>query len=121
MLNKPNMEDDDLEKLNDLFKMYVEHGIKYNEMSEDELMDICIARGLEWEVGPEAKTSMLLALKADAEYKRSVARSKEEELAQQELNRQRLNDPRRYSSSGLINARRTDARLNPLSNQEIKV
>lgn len=61
------------------------------------------------------------ALKADAEYKRSVARSKEEELAQQELNRQRLNDPRRYSSSGIINARRRDARLNPLSNQEIEV
>lgn len=61
------------------------------------------------------------ALKADAEYKRSVARAKEEELAQQELNRQRLNDPSRYTSSGIINARRTEARLNPLSNQEIKV
>ena len=39
MLNKPNMDDDDLEKLNDLFKMYVEHGIKYNETINDLYME----------------------------------------------------------------------------------
>jgi hypothetical protein len=58
------------------------------------------------------------ALKADAEYKRAVARAKEEELAQQELNRQRLNDPTRYTSSGIINARR---RLAPVTDREIDV
>ena len=39
MLNKPNMDDEDLEKLNDLFKMYVEHGIKYNETINDLYME----------------------------------------------------------------------------------
>ena len=39
MLNKPNMDDDDLEKLNDLLKMYVEHGIKYNEKINDLYME----------------------------------------------------------------------------------
>lgn len=45
------------------------------------------------------------ALKADAEYKRAIARAKEEELALQQLQRDRLNDPTRYSR-GIINARR---------------
>ena len=39
MLNKPNMDDEDLEKLNDLFKMYVEHGIEYNETINDLYME----------------------------------------------------------------------------------
>jgi len=39
MLNKPNMDDEHLEKLNDLFKMYVEHGIEYNETIKDLYME----------------------------------------------------------------------------------
>jgi len=49
------------------------------------------------------------ALKADAEYKRAIARAKEEELALQQLQRDRLNDPTRYSR-GIINARRDPLR-----------
>ena len=46
-------------------------------------------------------------MKADAEYKRAVARAKEEELAQQEINRQRLNDPNRFGfATGIINRNR---------------
>ena len=33
------MDDEDLEKLNDLFKMYVEHGIEYNETINDLYME----------------------------------------------------------------------------------
>ena len=47
-------------------------------------------------------------MKADAEYKRAVAKAKEEELAQQEINRQRLNDPNRFNyARGIINRNRT--------------
>ena len=45
------------------------------------------------------------ALKADAEYKRAVAKAKEEELALQEMQRQRLNDPNRYSNRIVSQAR----------------
>ena len=31
MLNKSSLDDVELKKLNDVFKLYVEHGIKYNE------------------------------------------------------------------------------------------
>jgi hypothetical protein len=31
MLNKTVLEEEDLKKLNDVFKLYVEHGINYNE------------------------------------------------------------------------------------------
>ena len=45
-------------------------GKKYTDMTTDDLMDICIARGLEWQNGSgiDERESMLEALKIDAEF-----------------------------------------------------
>ena len=44
MLNKRNLEEDELQKVNDIFNLYVEHGFKYNEkinlLYMDELKDM---------------------------------------------------------------------------------
>lgn len=57
------------------------------------------------------------ALKADAEYKRAVAKAKEEELALQEMQRQRLNDPNRYSNRIVSQARQINT--NPGGSVEV--